>query len=120
MTVEKEKEFLKKWYLMLKEQVLSYFCKFCKTFLVFCTNAVTEVILNLLLTLYCTSYSETGIIGHYTEQIPVFGLRTYCKLDHNGYLGRQPEFERERSPNQKKGLHLYLATYWLLLLLLCI
>ena len=120
MTVEKEKEFLKKWYLMLKEQVLSYFCKFCKTFLVFCTNAVTEVILNLLLTLYCTSYSETGIIGHYTEQIPVFGLRTYYKLDHNGYLGRQPEFERERSPNQEKGLHLYLATYWLLLLLLCI
>ena len=61
MTVEKEKEFLKKWYLMLKEQVLSYFCKFCKTFLVFCTNAVTEVTLNLILTLYCTVIAKQAL-----------------------------------------------------------
>ena len=61
MIVEKEKEFLKKWYLMLKERVLSYLCKFCKTFLVFCTNAVTEVTLNLILTLYCTVIAKQAL-----------------------------------------------------------
>ena len=71
INVEEKKEFLKKLYLILKQWMLSTFsviyawvftgislrryfghfcfCKFCKTFLVFCTNVVTEVILNLIL-----------------------------------------------------------------------
>ena len=71
MIVEGKKEILKKLCLILKQRMLSTFlvayacvffrylsgkdiedfcfCKFCKTFLVFCTNVVTEVILNLIL-----------------------------------------------------------------------
>ena len=102
---ERKKEFLKMLCLILKWNVInvscsicmtfSYqfkkilrtfcFCKFCKTFLVFCTNVVTEVILNpilgkvfpqryLVLHQLCPS-------RHYTEQIPLYGERTYYKLD---------------------------------------
>ena len=68
MIVEGKKEFLKKLYLILKQGMLSAFAyawvfsgislkrywvilffKFCKTFLVFCTNVVIEVVLNLFL-----------------------------------------------------------------------
>ena len=69
MDVERKKESLKKLRLVLKKGMLSKFlvayawvsgislkstwnfcfCKFCKEFLVFCTNVVTEVILNLIL-----------------------------------------------------------------------
>ena len=68
--VEGKKEFLKKLCLFLKQGMLStflvayvqvfpgvslkryqglLFCKFCKTFLVFCSNVATEVTLNLIL-----------------------------------------------------------------------
>ena len=70
MIVKRKKKFLKKLCLILKQEILSTFrvayalafsginlkiywgfsfCKFCKTSLVFCTNVVTEVILNLIL-----------------------------------------------------------------------
>ena len=66
MDVERKKESLKKLRLVLKKGMLSKFLVayawfsgislkstwsfcFCKEFLVFCTNVVTEVILNLIL-----------------------------------------------------------------------
>ena len=70
MIVEGKKEFLKKLCLILKQGMLSKFlvayawvfsgislkrfedfcfCKFCKTFVVFCTNVVKVVIPNLIL-----------------------------------------------------------------------
>ena len=73
MIAEGNKQFLKNLCLFLKQGMLSTFfkayawvfsgirlkvigdfgfCKFCKVFLVFCTNVVTEIILNLILVKY--------------------------------------------------------------------
>ena len=88
MIVEGEKQFLKLCLILKKRLLLTFlvaytwvfsnislkrywglcFCKFCKTFLLFCTNVVNEVILNLILGKvfpqrysYCTSYGQAGI-----------------------------------------------------------
>ena len=55
-------------------------------FLVFCTKVVTEVILNPILgKVFLLRYlvlRQLWPSRHYTEKIPVYGERTYYKLDH--------------------------------------